>query len=79
MQILSMKLEEKSEKRFMDFILDFIIDIDIDNCINWSSKTMHKKAATNSDKKMIYNYIEIYKNCIVAFFHKNIEIGRAHV
>ena len=73
MQILSMKLEEKSEKRFMDFILDFIIDIDIDNCINWSSKTMHKKAATNSDKKMIYNYIEIYKNCIVAFFHKNID------
>ena len=43
MQILTMKLKEKKENRNMDFILDYIIDIDIDNCINWSSKTMHKK------------------------------------
>ena len=41
----------------MDFVLDFVIDVDIDNCINWSSKTMHKKSTTNSDKKLIFNYI----------------------
>ena len=73
MQILTMKLKEKKENRNMDFILDYIIDIDIDNCINWSSKTMHKKGTTNSDKKLIFNYIEIYKNCLAAFFHKKID------
>ena len=73
MQILSMKLKDKKENRTMDFILDFVIDIDIDNCINWSSKTMHKKTATNSDKKLIFNYVEIYKNCLATFFHKKID------
>ena len=73
MQILSMKLKEKNENRSMDFILDYIIDIDIDNCINWSSKTMHKKNATAADKKLIFNYVEIYKNCLSAFFHKKID------
>ena len=73
MQILTMKLKEKKEKRNMDFILDFVIDIDIDNCINWSSKTMHKKSTTNADKKLIFNYVEIYKNCLAAFFHEKID------
>ena len=73
MQILTMKLKEKKENRSMDFILDYIIDIDIDNCINWSSKTMHKKSATAADKKLIFNYVEIYKNCLSAFFHKKID------
>ena len=73
MQILTMKLKEKKENRNMDFVLDYIIDIDIDNCINWSSKTMHKKSTTNADKKLIFNYVEIYKNCLAAFFHKKID------
>ena len=73
MQILTMKLKEKKENRSTDFILDFVIDIDIDNCINWSSKTAHKKNTTNADKKLIFNYIEIYKNCLAAFFHKKID------
>ena len=75
-QILSMKLyEEKnfSEKRKFDLILDYIIDIDIDNCISWSNKIMHKKTISVSDKKMIFYYIEIFKNCLTAFFHKKID------
>ena len=73
MQILSMKLKEKKSNRTMDFVLDFVIDVDIDNCINWSSKTMHKKSTTNSDKKLIFNFVEIYKKCLAAFFHKKID------
>ena len=75
-QILSMKLfEEKNmdDKRKIELILDYIIDIDIDNCINWSNKNMHKKGITNADKKLIFNYIEIFKNCLTAFFHKKID------
>ena len=75
-QILSMKLfEEKNmdDKRKIELILDYIIDIDIDNCINWSNKNMHKKGITNADKKLIFNYIEIFKNCLTAFFNKKID------
>ena len=72
-QILTMKLKEKNSDRTLDFILDNIIDIDVDNSINWSNKTFHKKSVTSSDKKIIYNYIEIYKNCLVAFFNKKID------
>ena len=64
-----MKLKEKNENRSMNFILDYIIDIDIDDCINWNSKTMHKKNATATDKKLIFNFIEIHKHCLSAFFH----------
>jgi len=72
-QILTMKLKEKNSNRTLDFILDNIIDIDVDNSINWSNKTFHKKSVTSSDKKIIYNYIEIYKNCLVAFFNRKID------
>ena len=75
-QILSMKLyEEKNfcEKRKLDLILDYIIDIDIDNCISWSNKILHKKGISNSDKKLIFYYIEIFKNSLMAFIHKKID------
>jgi hypothetical protein len=75
-QILSMKLYEDknfSQKRQFDLILDYIIDIDIDNCISWSNKIMHKKIISASDKKLIFYYIEIFKNCLTAFFHKEID------
>ena len=72
-QILSMKLKEKKANRTMDFVLDFVIDVDIDNCINWSTKTMHKKTTSNADKKLIFNFVEIYKKCLAVFFHKKID------
>ena len=72
-QILTMKLKEKNTGRTLDFILDNIIYIDIDNSISWSNKTFHKKSVTSSDKKIINNYIEIYKNCLIAFFNKKID------
>ena len=73
-QILSMKLsEKKDEKRNINLILDYIIDIDIDNCINWNNKMMQKKGITEEEKKLIMNNIEIFKNCLTAFFHKKID------
>ena len=72
-QLLTMKLKEKNSGRILDFILDNIIEIDIDNSISWSSKTFHKKSVTSSDKKIINNYIEIYKNCLITFFNKKID------
>jgi hypothetical protein len=57
----------------MNLILDYIIDIDIDSCINWRKKTVNKKLITESDKKLIIAFIEIFKNCLTAFFHKKID------
>ena len=77
LQILSMKLEEDNEKKTnkknMDLILDHIIDFDIDSCITWRNKIMNKKIITENDKKLIINFIEIFKNCLVAFFPKKID------
>ena len=54
------------------FSFNYIV-FDIDDCINLSSKTMHKNNATAADEKLIFNYVEIYKNCLSAFFHKKID------
>ena len=68
-QILSMKLKEIKGERNMDFILDNIIDIDIDNIINCNNKS--KKSGLS--EKIINNIIEIYKNCLLAFFNRKID------
>ena len=70
-QILTMKLKEKNSDRSLDFILDNIIDIC--NNLNSSNKSYHKKNASLNDKNIFYNYIEIYKNCLSAFFHRKID------
>ena len=72
MQIICVKLRQKNSENTLDLILDNIIDIDIDNIINLNSRTLHKKTG-KYDKKVIYNIIEIYKNCLLAFFHKKID------
>ena len=48
----------------MDSVLDFFLDLDIDSYINWNTKTMHKKSTSNTDKKIIFNFVEIYKKCL---------------
>ena len=42
----------------MDSVLDFFLDLDIDSYINWNTKTMHKKSTSNTDKKIIFNFVE---------------------
>ena len=76
LQILCMKLYEDNNNKMhksMNLILDYIIDIDIDSCINWRKKTVNKKLITESDKKLVIAFIEIFKNCLTAFFHKKID------
>ena len=72
-QIMALKLKEKRSERTFYFILDDIIDININNSINWSNKIFQKKKITLSDKKLINNYIEIFKNCLASFFHTKID------
>ena len=70
-QILCMKLKEINSERTLDFVLDNIIDIC--NNLNSNNKPYHKKNPTSSDKNLVYNFIEIYKNCLAAFFPKKID------
>ena len=70
-QILTLKLKEKNSERTMDFVLDSIIDVC--NNLNSSNKNFHKKGGILNDKNIFINYIEIYKNCLTAFFNKKID------
>ena len=70
-QILSMKLKEINSERTMDFVLDNIIDIC--NGLNSTNKPFHKKNSSLNDKNFFNNFIDIYKNCLAAFFHRKID------
>ena len=70
-QILTLKLKEKNSERTMEFVLDS--NIDVRNNLNSSNKNCHKKGGILNEKNIFTNYIEIYKNCLSAFFNKKID------
>ena len=81
LQILCMKLIEENninnnnskKNKNMNLILDYIIDIDIDTCLNWRNTLVNKKILNDSDKILIKAFIDIFKNCLSAFFHEKID------
>ena len=78
LQILCMKLIEDNninnkKNKNMNLILDYIIDIDIDTCINWRNTLVNKKKLNDNDKILIKAFIDIFKNCLIAFFHEKID------